>query len=168
MKCIEKIVDYINKTAYAYMAVSGESFCASAWAGFLLQLKHTMQFAWANFLANMFIFLGKVGVTALNCYSCFCIMKFITKDLDEIDSIAGPLAIVGMFTYITASIFLGMFDETVMAMLTMLAIDMDLHDGEPKYGPPTFHDHAGKLKEDNMKDALKAYQDGKKKSNGIN
>jgi choline transporter-like protein 2/4/5 len=27
LKCIEKICDYINKSAYAYMAVSGQGFC---------------------------------------------------------------------------------------------------------------------------------------------
>ena len=36
LKCIEKICDYINKSAYAYMAVSGQGFCQSAWNAFLL------------------------------------------------------------------------------------------------------------------------------------
>jgi hypothetical protein len=31
LKTIEKICDYINKSAYSFMAVSGESFCSSAW-----------------------------------------------------------------------------------------------------------------------------------------
>ena len=33
---LEKITDYINESAYAYMAVSGESFCTAAWHAFLL------------------------------------------------------------------------------------------------------------------------------------
>lgn len=44
LKCIEKICDYINKAAYAYMAVSGDNFCKSAWNGFLLNLKHILKF----------------------------------------------------------------------------------------------------------------------------
>jgi hypothetical protein len=27
-----------------------------------------------------------------------------------------------------------------MSMMTCLAVDMDLHNGEPEKGPPTFHD----------------------------
>lgn len=104
-----------------------------------------MQFAFANLLAKAFIFMGKCAVTSLNVYSCYCIMKFITKDLEEVSSIVGPLFVVGIFTFITTSIFLGMFDETVIAMLTCLSIDMELHDGTPKFGPPTFHDAAGKM-----------------------
>jgi len=140
LKSLEKICDYINKGAYAYMAVSGDSFCKSAWNGFLLNMKHCLEFGFANFLASAFIFLGKVGLVVLNCFSCYMIMKHITKDIEEISSPAGPLAVVGVVTYISASIFLGIFDETVMALMTCLAIDTDLNI-HPKFGPSTFHDH---------------------------
>ena len=139
LKCLEKICDYINKAAYAYMAVSGDSFCSSAWNGFLLNIKHTMQFGWANFLASMFIFIGKVSIVVLNVFSCFMIMKYVTKDMHEISSPASPLIVVGVVTYMAASIFLGLFDEAVLALMTCLAIDSDLN-GHPKFGPPTFHD----------------------------
>jgi choline transporter-like protein 2/4/5 len=33
---LEKICDYINASAYAYQAVSGDSFCTSAWNAFML------------------------------------------------------------------------------------------------------------------------------------
>ena len=31
LRCLEKITDYINTMAYGFMAVSGDSFCSSAW-----------------------------------------------------------------------------------------------------------------------------------------
>jgi len=145
LKCLEKICDYINAAAFSYMAVSGESFCSSAWNGFLLNVKHTLKFSFANMLAKVFIFLGKAAVTVGNIFSCYFIMKNITKDTEEVSSLAGPLLVVGIVTYMTASIFLGLFDTAVMAMMTCLAIDMDLHDGEPHFGPPTFHDACSKI-----------------------
>lgn len=156
MKCIEDIVEYMNEAAYAYMAVSGDSFCTSAWNGFLLHLKHTMKFAWANFLASAFIFIGKIGLVALNTFCAYSIMKHVTKDLDEISSPVAPLVIVALATYISSSIFLGMFDETVHAMMTCLAIDIDLN-GYPKYGPPTFHDSLSKVEAPAKSNAI---QDG--------
>jgi hypothetical protein len=66
-------------------------------------------------------------------------MKYITKDLEEIKSVASSLIFVGIFTFITASIFLSVFDETVTALLTCLCVDTDLN-GSPKFGPPTFYD----------------------------
>jgi hypothetical protein len=43
----------------------------------------------------------------------------------QISSIAAPMALVGLITYMTASVFLGLFDTAVMALLTSLAIDID-------------------------------------------
>jgi len=153
LKCLEKVCDYINKTAYAYMAVSGDSFCTSAWNGFLLNVKHCLEFAWANTLAKGFIFFGKVAITVLNIFSCYMIMKNVTKDLGDITSPIAPLAVVGLISFMSASIFLGLFDESVIAMMTCLAIDIDLN-GEPKYGPPTFHDGLGGFSNDSKKNAI--------------
>jgi len=150
LRCLEKVCDYINKSAYAYMAVSGDSFCSSAWNGFLLNVKHVLKFGWANFLATMFILFGKIAVVVINIFSCALIMKYVTKDMEEISSPIAPLAFVGLFTYITASIFLGLFDEAVLALMTCLAVDMDLN-GQPIYGPPTFHDALGGFEDNNEK-----------------
>jgi hypothetical protein len=145
LKCIEKICDYINVSAYCYMAVSGDSFCSSAWSGFLLNVKHMLKFSFANLIAKVFILLGKVALTVGNICSLLFIMKNITNDTEEVSSIIGPVVVVGIVTFLTASIFLGMFDTAVMALMTCLAVDMDLHDGQPKFGPPTFHDNYEKI-----------------------
>lgn len=136
---IEKIVDYINEAGLAYIAVTGDNFCNGTWNGFLLNLKHMLKFTFANMIAKAFIFLGKVGITVGNCLSLLFIMEHITHDMDQINSIWGPVLIVGSISFITASLFLAMFDTTVMAMMTSLAVDMDLHGDTPRFGPPTFH-----------------------------
>lgn len=99
LTCLEKTIEYLNSAAYSYMAVSGNNFFSSAWNGFLLNLKHGLVFAWANFLAKLFIILGKIGITVLNVYTCYLFMK-VRGDLTE----AGmnpkvPLAFVAFFTY---------------------------------------------------------------------
>jgi len=157
LKCVEKICDYLNSAAYCYMAISGESFCTSAWNGFLLNVKHSLKFSFANLIAKIFILLGKLAITVGNCFSLYFIMKNITFDTAEVSSLIGPMTAVGIVTYFTASIFLGLFDTTVMAMMTCLAVDMDLHDNHPRFGPPTFHDkmekvesHGAKVKSQDM------------------
>lgn len=145
LNCIEKICDYINESAYSYMAVSGKSFFPSAWDAFLLQIKHLAKFAFANLLAKVFIFLGKVAITVGNVFSLYFIMKNITMDTEEVSSLAGPFLVVAVFSYLTASVFLGLFDTAVLSLMTSLAIDMDLHDGNPAFGPPTFHESVQKI-----------------------
>jgi len=127
--CFERLCDYLNGQAFAYMAVSGDNFTTSAWNGFLLHIKHMMKFSFANLIASIFIFIGKLGLTIGNVFSMICIMEFVTKSYFEVKSVFGPCLVVGGFSYITASIFLGLFDEVVTAMMTSLAIDMDMNDG---------------------------------------
>ena len=121
------------------MAVTGDSFCNAAWYGFLLNVKHMLKFTWANTIAKAFTFIGKVAITVGNMFVCFNIMKFVTHDIEEVSSIFGPLSCVGVISFVTASIFLGLFDHVVMALMTCLAIDLDVNGGAPAFGPPTFH-----------------------------
>lgn len=129
LACLEKTIEYLNNAAYCYMAVSGESFFKSAWNGFLLNLKHGLVFAWANFLAKLFIFIGKIGITVLNCWCLYLIMKMHGDLKDEGMDVRIPMVFIAIFTYFVQNIFLGMFDEGVLAMLTCVAIDTDLHEG---------------------------------------
>lgn len=80
MACLEKIVEYINDGAYAYMAVTGDSFCTSAWNGFMLCVKHSLEFAWAKILAELFIFMGKISLVSLNMFFFTICVKYITDD----------------------------------------------------------------------------------------
>jgi len=66
--CLEKIGDYINHSAMAYMATTGEGFINSAWGALMLQLKHMAAFAWSGYIAACFIWLGKVALTVANCF----------------------------------------------------------------------------------------------------
>jgi hypothetical protein len=78
LKCLEEIIEYITKSAYAYMALSGEGFCSSAYNGLLLQMKHGAKFAFANYLAMIFVLLGKIGLTVLNVFTTWLFMKHVT------------------------------------------------------------------------------------------
>ena len=90
-------------------------------------------------VTSTFIFVAKIGCVAFNCYSLYMIMKYVFKDLEEISSLTGPFCVVGFFTYMSATMLLGLFDEIILALLTSLCVDCEAHDKKPKYGPPEFH-----------------------------
>lgn len=50
-----------------------------------------------------------------------------------------PLIAVGMLTYYVCTIFLDLYNEIILALLLSLAIDMDLNNEVPKYGPTHIH-----------------------------
>lgn len=140
LKCLEEIIEYITKSAYAFMALSGQGFCSSAYNGLLLQMKHGAKFAFGNYLAMIFILLGKIGLTMLNVMITWLFMKHVTGSASQVSNPYTPLVIVALTTYMIVSVFLGLFDESVLAMMTSCCADMDLHDGEVKWGPRSLHD----------------------------
>lgn len=121
------------------MAVTGDHFFKAAWNAFLLNLKHGLKFVFANMLAKVFIFIGKIGIVAANLV-CFYFLMKSRGDLEEVPMPIYPVAVVGIMTYLATSLFLSLFDKAVMALLTSLCVDLDFNNGEPKYGPATFHD----------------------------
>lgn len=73
----------------------------------MLNLKHGMKFVFANTIAKMFIFIGKIGIVVANSFSMYFIMKY-RNDLEEInkDTMWAPIVLVAIITYYAASLFL--------------------------------------------------------------
>lgn len=62
------------------MSVSGDSFCKSAWHGFLLDTKYLLEFEFAMTLARLFVFMGKIMIAAINGLTFYILTKYILKE----------------------------------------------------------------------------------------
>ena len=129
--CMSEIIEYVNKGAYAYMAISGDPYCKSAWNGYMINLKHTMEFLFANSLATMLVFFGKLMITCLNCLTGWGIIVLTHRNSNQEPGLFGPLLVIGVFTFIASTIFLSTFDDATNATIHCLAVDMELNDGVP-------------------------------------
>jgi hypothetical protein len=106
-----------------------------------LKVKYMAMVAFATFLAKLFIFIGKIAIICGNVFLMKFIMTTVTKEAEDVSSETGPMIAVAIITYLFVSMFIGMFDESVNAMLTCVAIDSSMHpDTGPQYGPATFRD----------------------------
>lgn len=140
LACIENCVDYINRSAYAFIAISGQDFIGGAKDGLLLNLKHGLEFAWAMTLAYGFVWLGKIALLTLNLYTGYLMLTKVTGEVGPSNSAVIPLIFIGLIQFVISEIFLGLFDEAVQSLMTCLCVDKDLHGDVPKFGPSTFHD----------------------------
>ena len=126
--CLESIADYFSKVGYAYMAVTGDAFCTSAYNGLLLNLKYCAKFVFALKLASMFVALGILAVTCANTGLTWIFFTHVFEEADDANVVAALFAF-GVISFATAAIFLGLFDEAVLTMVMCVAVDLDLHDG---------------------------------------
>jgi hypothetical protein len=86
------------------------------------------KFSFANLIAKVFIFIGKLAITGANVMTCHFIMKQLTQEQSlGVSYIWAPLCLVGAVSYIIASIFLSLLETAVLSLLTCLAVDIDIN-----------------------------------------
>jgi hypothetical protein len=110
------------------MSVSGDSFCTSAWNGFLINLKHCVKFYFAQDIGGFFIFMGVLFITGIN--------TLVFYGLAHIGNTSGaspliPIIAVAIVSFLLSVITLGLFEDAIRATLMCFAIDMDLNGGSP-------------------------------------
>lgn len=105
----------------------------------MLYLKHLLKFYFASYIASGFILLGMIGVVAGNMGLCWLMISMVFKTQDQMTSIWSPIILIGIVTFIVVGVFLGSFDDAVLATLMSLAVDIETN-GEVKHGTPSFHD----------------------------
>jgi hypothetical protein len=136
---LEGVIEYLNATAYAFMSISGDPYCKSAWNGFLLNLKHLVKFYFANTLAKMIVFMGILTILGLNAGTCYLILRYGTKNADQLSSIWVPMVFIIITTFVTAELFIGFFHQALRATLMCFAVDLELN-GKITGGSPSFHE----------------------------
>lgn len=94
----------------------------------------------ATNFAKGLVGLLKWAVILLNILTFQFTLKYITTGITEVHNIWNPTLLVFLFTYVTVTIFLGVFDTAITSMVTCLCVDMDLHDGNVTAGPDGFRD----------------------------
>jgi len=113
LDCFDRFVRYINRNAYIYMALSGESFCSSALNSFILILKNAAKFSFVEGIADFFMFLAKVFISSATTLTTWPLMGLIC----DVESPYMPLFVVFLLAYMIASIFIAIFDVSANTIL---------------------------------------------------
>lgn len=151
LKCVETITDYLSLDALAYIAITGDGFCIGAWKGFMCTIKHSLEFQFAINVTSIFIVLCKIMLCVLNTITGMFVMYDITGSGYETKEHFLPIAVVCVFSWMIASLFLNIFMSVSRTLMMCLAVDMDLNDGRPEYGPVSFHEAIHTVKAHNKK-----------------
>lgn len=100
------------------MAISGEGYCTSALNAFLLMTKYAVTFGMVESLTEVFIFIVKcsiaIGTTAI---SWPMMRTDLVPGAQVIHQPYYPAMFILMFSYIIASIFIGMLDAGANTIL---------------------------------------------------
>lgn len=78
LDCLERFIKFITKNAYIQMAITGKSFCASAWNAFCLILKNAMRFGAVNSIGFIFNVLGVAFISAANGLVVYASLHYVS------------------------------------------------------------------------------------------
>lgn len=81
----------------------------------------------------------------LNGVTFYVFVFYVFEISDKLVSYFVPSVIALSATLIVIQIFLGYFDDAVVSMMCCLAIDKEMHNGKPCYGPQKLHQKLKKI-----------------------
>lgn len=121
LACFDRFIRYLNRNAYIYCALSGESFCSSALNSCVLMLKNAAKFGFVEGIADCFMFIAKFFIAVLTCLTSF----FLLRAMVEAESVYAPLLVVFIFSYLVAGIFIDIFDTGANTILQCYLLDKE-------------------------------------------
>lgn len=79
LACVERIVQFINKTAYIQIALRGKNFCNAAKDGFELVWSNALRYAVVAGVGEVIMFLGKIMIAALTTLGFYCLITYVSS-----------------------------------------------------------------------------------------
>ena len=79
LQCVERIVEFINKTAYIQIALRGKSFCNAAKDGFEIVWANPMRYLIVNGVGWIIMFLGKLMIAASTTVCFYLLITYVAS-----------------------------------------------------------------------------------------
>ncbi|XP_063714645.1 choline transporter-like protein 2 [Symsagittifera roscoffensis] len=134
--CFEKFIKFISKNAYILIAIYGRNFCFSAMDAFFLILRNAVRVAVVNGITAFLIFVSKMALTASMVFASFLFFSghitAVNEWVPDLNYYFIPIIVIGVMTYIVASIFLDTYDMAVDTIFLCVLEDMERNDGSPE------------------------------------
>lgn len=122
--CFDRMLRYLTRNAYIYMAISSESFCNSALNAFILMLKNAAKFAFVQTFSEVFMFIAKIAISVAT--TATGILWIVSASSSDVTSPVMPGLLILLIAYIVSGIFVSIFDAGSNTILQCYLIDKDI------------------------------------------
>ena len=126
LDCFHRFVKFLNENAYIQVALTGESFCASAQMAFVLALKNATQFLITNGVGSLIYLLGKCTIAVGNTLIGYLLITHVPQLKEVIDNPIAILAIIFAQSLMMATIFMNVYDSVSLTIMQCLWADVDI------------------------------------------
>ena len=120
--CLDCCIKFINKNAYIQVALHNTNFCAAAWTGFYLVVRHIGRFSASSLSTTIMSVLGKGVIIAL---SVWLTILSLNKWYPDVQSPVMPCVVVGCIAFVVSTMFLNVFSFSSLTILQCFLLDED-------------------------------------------
>lgn len=125
LDCFDRLMRYLTRNAYIYMAISSEGFCSSALNSFILMLKNAAKFAFVQSFSEVFMFIAKICISVFSVVASLLIMMWSLPP-NSLANPAMPALFILLIAYVIAGIFVSVFDAASNTLLQCYLVDDDI------------------------------------------
>jgi solute carrier family 44 (choline transporter-like protein), member 2/4/5 len=84
LACVERIVQFINKTAYIQIALRGKNFCSAAKDGFEIVWSNPLRYTVVAGVGEIIMFLGKLMIASGSTIAFYCLITYVSSIKENI------------------------------------------------------------------------------------
>jgi len=116
-------MDKINKNAFIWIAIWGDSFGTAACSSFALLFRNLARVAAINLVGAYLMLLGKVIVAMATTGIAAIIFIGVEHYKTDLSSLAMPCAVVFLLSYLVSSLFMVVFETTIDTTFLCFLVD---------------------------------------------
>ena len=131
MWCMEKCMKFLNKNAYIQTAIFGTNFCTSAKNAFFLILRNIARIGACTMVSEFVIIVGKAFICVITGGISYFGMS--GADGPDITSPIGPVVMIMILSWFTASMFMNVFGMAISTILQCFIADEEMFDASTRF-----------------------------------
>jgi len=132
--CVKNMIQFVNRFAYIYIAVHGDSFCKSAKNCFELIDRNLFSIAVVDFFGDFVLFMGRLFGTAACVILTVGILQASDRDVSSL-----TLALVVVIPYLIFDLFSHIVGVSVDTVFVSYLIDLEENGENALFVDPKLH-----------------------------
>jgi choline transporter-like protein 2/4/5 len=156
LKCVQCCLDKVNKHAFIWTAIWGDSFLVASCSSFALIWRNLARVAALNVVSHFLFILGKIMVALMATGLVGIVMEKQEPWASAVYSPILPLLAMFIISYAIASLFMLVFAATVDTIFICFLVDEETHERGEMLAPESLRKLVDKYDARSKKNALTA------------
>jgi hypothetical protein len=125
LKCLQCVIDVVNKNAFVYCSISGDAFCPSACTSFQLIWANLGRISALVLVSEFLVFVGKFTVSITITGVAALAFENLEYYQENVNTILFPCACIFLISYTVSHFFMTVYETCIDAIFLCFLMDLE-------------------------------------------